>query len=210
MSDQELSDQELVDLLEDNSVNLTINLGDLWSFEFRHPLYRPIKFGLSALDDDNALRQAFQNYWNYHQDRITINVILNGSTTTITRSTKCTYNTVLSCIAGAAARGGEEFKEVCSAFLQAMQDRDIDLTLHYGSSSTSSTSSASQGGKKRKPVKRKAAAPKAPKRRPATAPSRATKCGTCKKAVPKRSAGAACCSKTVAAKKAKTRRPAKK
>ena len=204
-----MSDQELVDLLEDNSVNLTINLGDLWSFEFRHPLYRPIKFGLSALDDDNALRQAFQNYWNDHQDRITINVILNGSTTTITRS-NCTSNTVLSCIAGAAARGGEEFKEVCSAFLQAMQDRDIDLTLHYGSSSTSSTSSASQGGKKRKPVKRKAAAPKAPKRRPATAPSRATKCGTCKKAVPKRSAGAACCSKTVAAKKAKTRRPAKK
>ena len=204
-----MSDQELVDLLEDNSVNLTINLGDLWSFEFRHPLYRPIKFGLSALDDDNALRQAFQNYWNDHQDRITINVILNGSTTTITRS-NCTSNTVLSCIAGAAARGGEEFKKVCSAFLQAMQDRDIDLTLHYGSSSTSSTSSASQGGKKRKPVKRKAAAPKAPKRRPATAPSRATKCGTCKKAVPKRSAGAACCSKTVAAKKAKTRRPAKK
>ena len=153
-----------------------------------------------------------------YQERITINVIADGLTSTITNvnwtrgaTTICKSKTVLSCFAGAAAQGGTEFKNVWSTFLKDMDNRGIDLTLHplnYSSTSTRSTSSASQGGKK----KRKAVtAPKAPKRRPATAPSRATKYGTCKKTVPKRSAGAACCSKTVAAKKApKRRRPANK
>jgi len=58
-------DEELVNILEGENVTLTINLGNSTSsFEFSHPSYDSIIFGLRVLDNKNALKQVFQSYWN--------------------------------------------------------------------------------------------------------------------------------------------------